>query len=121
MNKGGSPRLNEIRECMAFAIENVVRYGDTDIFPYPIERQIFRAKGDETLDLLLSIKKAFKKSIAQMPLEYEKLLSTVGYNGFRQATQIDPIWNVYLLGLVVFIGSDIESGRIPAEKNIGNL
>jgi hypothetical protein len=118
MKKGNSPRLNGIRECMAFAIENIVRYGDTDIFPYPIERQIFRAKRDETLDLLVSITKAFKKSIAQMPLEYEKLLNTVGYNGFRQATQIDPIWNAYLLGLVVFIGSDIESARIPAKKNI---
>jgi hypothetical protein len=111
------PKLNNIKKCMAFAIENIIRYGDTDIFPYPIERQIFRAKKDETIDLLVSIKRAFKKSLGQMPLEYEKLLNTVGYSGFRQGTQIDPIWNAYLLGLVLFIGDDIEKARISVDKN----
>lgn len=33
---------------MKFALENIIRYGDTDIFPYPIERQIFRDKKEET-------------------------------------------------------------------------
>jgi len=111
-------KLKNIKECMAFAIENIIRYGDTDIFPYPIERQIFRAQKDDIIKLLLTIKKSFKKSIIQMPIEYEKLLNTVGFNGFRQATQIDPIWNAYLLGLVIYIGADIEDARIPVKRNM---
>ena len=111
-------KLTDIKKCMAFAVENTIRYGDTDIFPYPIERQIFRKKKEETIKLLAGIKRSFKKSIGQMPLEYEKLLNTVGYNGFRQGTQIDLIWNAYLLGLVPFIGNDIEKVRLNTDKNI---
>jgi len=112
-------KLNNIKECMDFAIENIIRYGDTDIFPYPIERLIFKDKRDEIIKLLESIYGSFDELIGQMPLEYEKLLNTVGYTGFRQGTQIDPIWNAYLLGLVIYIGNDIEKARIsPANNNV---
>jgi len=40
----------------------------------------------------------------------------VGYNGFRAATQIDPIWNLYLLALLVEVGPEIESARLPVDK-----
>jgi hypothetical protein len=112
-----SLKLNDINKCIAFAIENIIRYGDTDIFPYPIERQIFKDKKDDTIKLLESINGSFEVIIAQMPLEHEKLLNTVGYTGFRQGTQIDPIWNAYLLGLVTFIGNDIEKARISIDNN----
>jgi hypothetical protein len=110
--------LRSIKECMSFALENVIRYGDTDIFPYPIERQIFRDIKDKIIQLLEGINADFDEFISQMPVEHEKLLNSVGYTGFRQGTQIDPIWNVYLLGLVLSIGEDIEKKRIPVEKEI---
>jgi hypothetical protein len=53
-----------------------------------------------------------------MPIEHERLLSVVGYTGFRQGTQIDPLWNAYLLGLVIWIGDDIEHVRIDTDKNV---
>ena len=99
---------------MAFAVENIIRYGDTDIFPYPIERQIFKDKKNEIISMLEDINGSFDELIGKMPLEYEKLLNTVGYSGFRQGTQIDPIWNAYLLGLVTFVGNDIEKARISS-------
>ena len=37
----------------------------------------------------------------------------VGYTSFRWVTQIDPIWNAYLLGLVLSIAPAIEAERIP--------
>jgi len=111
-------KLGSITKCMDFALENIIKYGDTDIFPYPVERQIFRDKKKETVNLLININKSFDDYIGQMPAEYEKLLNAVGYTGFRQGTQIDPIWNAYLLGLVLFIGHDIEKARIPLGKNI---
>lgn len=101
---------------MAFAVENIIRYGDTDIFPYPIERQVIRDKKSECVKLLASIHSSFDDCISQMPLEHEKLLTTVGYTGFRQGTQIDPIWNAYLLGLVIQVGNDIENERIGTDQ-----
>lgn len=103
---------------MDFAVENIIRYGDTDIFPYPIERQIFRDKKDMTTQLLMQMYEDFEGLSSQMPVEHEKLLNAVGYHGFRQGTQIDPIWNAYLLGIVCSIGSDIERARVDKSKNI---
>lgn len=110
-------KLNDIKTCMAFAIENIIRYGDTDIFPYPIERQIFKDKRDDIIKLLECINGSFEELIGQIPIEHEKLLNTVGYTGFRQGTQIDPIWNAYLLGSVAFVGNDIENSRISPDNN----
>ncbi|MEY8212908.1 MAG: RNA-directed DNA polymerase, partial [Colwellia sp.] len=38
--------------------------------------------------------------------------STVGYTGYRWATQIDPYWNVYFLGLVLYLSKKIEESRV---------
>jgi hypothetical protein len=38
-----------------------------------------------------------------------------GYTGFRAATQIDPLWNAYLLDVVIALGPSIEAARIPTE------
>jgi hypothetical protein len=48
----------------------------------------------------------------------EKLLTGVGYVGFRAATQIDAIWNAYLLALVIEIGTEIESARLSPDRGI---
>lgn len=112
------PILTDLKNSISFALENIIKYGDTDIFPYPLERQIFRDKKDKIIDLLNEFKGNFDEIITQMPAEHEKLLNAVGYTGFRQGTQIDPIWNAYLLALVLSIGSDIEKTRISSEKEI---
>lgn len=111
-------KLNDIKKCMLFALENVIRYGDTDIFPYPLERHIFKDKKEDTTNLLNEIYANFENFTTQMPAEHEKLLNAVGYTGFRQGTQIDPIWNVYLLGIVLSIGTDIEKARVAKTKDI---
>ena len=110
--------LKTIDACMQFAIQNVVRFGDTDIFPYPIERQIVRDCEKDVLKLLEVIWKDFEKMPIDMAIEHERLLQAVGYTGFRQGTQIDTTWNIYLLGLVLNIGEDIEKSRIPQEDSI---
>ncbi|WP_183017995.1 RNA-directed DNA polymerase [Delftia sp. UME58] len=47
-----------------------------------------------------------------MPVLTSKELAAVGYSGFRQGTQIDSIWNTYLLSLVIAIGEEIEARRV---------
>ena len=45
-------------------------------------------------------------------------LAVVGYTGFRGVTQIEPVWNAYLLGLVISIGDEIEGQRLPVWDQI---
>lgn len=110
--------LTNLQDSIAFTLENIIKYGDTDIFPYPLERKIFRDKKESVIELLGNFNGDFEDALTQMPAEHEKLLNAVGYTGFRQGTQIDPIWNAYLLALVVSIGSDIEKSRISPDKEI---
>lgn len=101
-----------MRENFRMALINIVRYGDTDIFPFPFERSLFDEKMDETLDLLEYYNNNIEHAISQSPPLTLVKLSQVGYFGFRQATLIEPFWNAYFLGLVISIAESIEQKRI---------
>ena len=107
-----------VQQFFAFALDNVSRYGDTDIFPFPVEKNVFFDKRVSALKVLNTIHKNFDNELLKMPPNHERLLCAVGYAGFRAGTLIDPIWNVYLLGLVLSIGDDIEKARIAKDKEI---
>lgn len=100
------------------ALENITKYGDTDVFPFPIENHIFFDKQADVVTLLDVIEKDFDNYVLQYPPIHEQSLSAVGYNGFRWATQIDPIWNAYFLALVISIGEDIERARVSTDKQV---
>lgn len=100
------------------AIANVTRLGDTDVLPYPIENQIFFDKSDEVVVLLKEIHSDLRRALQETPPVNEGMLTSVGYTGFRWATQIDPLWNAYFLALVISIGEDIERARLAVEKEV---
>ncbi len=100
------------------ALINIIRHGDTDIFPFPFERYLFEQKFEEVLTILDSYHKNIEDEIAQSPPLTIVELSQVGYYGFRQATLIEPFWNAYFLGLVISIAEDIENKRIKEEEKI---
>ncbi|HZH85815.1 MAG TPA: RNA-directed DNA polymerase [Brumimicrobium sp.] len=106
-----------MRDNFKKALANIVRHGDTDIFPFPFERYLFEQKLDETLDILETYHNNIEDAIALSPPLTIVELSQVGYYGFRQATLIEPFWNAYFLGLVISIAEDIESKRIKEEEN----
>lgn len=106
-----------MREYFERAIANIIKHGDTDIFPYPIENLIFYDKKQETIDLLLELNKDFANNLASYPPSNNSALAPVGYTGFRWATRIDPIWNAYFLGLVISIADKIEEARIAKSDN----
>ena len=95
------------------AIENVVQHGDTDIFPYPIENRILYDSKEAIIKYLLEVHSDFQKFITAYPPANYGTLAPVGYTGFRWATQIDPLWNIYFLALVIKIGDKIEAARLP--------
>ena len=107
-----------MKEYFERAVKNVTLHGDTDIFPFPIENLIFFDKRGEVVDLLLNIDDNFSSTLTGYPPSNYSALTPVGYTGFRWATQIDPIWNAYLLGVVLSIAVEIERVRIPKDEEI---
>lgn len=112
----GRPEMT-LEEAMRLAVANVAGYGDTDVFPYPLENHVFHDKSQEVVDQLLAMANDFKTELQERPPLTDNALQAVGYTGFRWATQIDPIWNAYLLGQVIHLGEQIEAARLPREKN----
>jgi len=106
-----------MRENFRKAIKNIVAHGDTDVFPFPFERNLFEDKIEETLNILENIHKNFSAHLISSPPLTIVKASQVGYYGFRRATLIEPFWNAYFLGLVISIAQKIEDIRIPISEN----
>jgi hypothetical protein len=94
------------------AIDNVANWGDTDVFPFPVENHVMHDVPEEVVALLVDIAANFDATLQAIPIAEFSTLAPVGYTGFRWATQIDPFWNAYLLSLVLALGPSIESARI---------
>jgi len=105
-----------MRENFRKALVNIVRHGDTDIFPFPFERYLFDEKMEQTIDILELFHKDLDKAVIESPPLTLVKLSQVGYYGFRQATLIEPFWNAYFLGLVISLAESIEKKRIIEEE-----
>lgn len=110
------PNKTALLNSWKYALNNICTHGDTDIFPFSIENHIFKDKQDESIKLLGDIHDHFEDYLAKYPPQNESTLSAVGYTGFRWATQLDPIWNAYLLGLVISVGELIEHDRIELPR-----
>jgi hypothetical protein len=104
-----------MREFFRKALVNIVKHGDTDIFPFPFERYLFDEKMEEALDILESYHSNLEDALSKSPPLTLVKLSQVGYYGFRQATLIEPFWNAYFLGLVISLAENIEQTRIKEE------
>jgi hypothetical protein len=98
------------------AIANVIKHGDTDIFPFPIENHIFFDKQAECFALLQEIHRDFDGYLSRHPPAHDAALAPVNYTGFRWATQMDPLWNLYFLALVLSIAEEIEAARLPTSS-----
>lgn len=106
-------------EAFKLAARNVAAFGDTDIFPSPIDRYACADEADEVLKALKEIHRTFDQYLASRPPENIDALAPLGYTAFRWATQIDPLWNLYYLALVLLVAEAIEAKRIPeAEQTV---
>lgn len=98
------------------AVENIAELGDTDVFPLPIENHVFFDRTDSAVALLLQLHGTFDEAIADEAPENISTVAMIGHTAFRWVTQIDPIWNAYLLGLVLSLAEEIERVRVPREQ-----
>ena len=101
-----------IDAAIEIALKNIARHGDTDVFPFPLEKLIFHDKFQESKDLLKQIHANFDDFIARYPPDTLETLTQVGYTGFRWTTQIQPFWNAYYLALVITLAEQVEQQRI---------
>lgn len=106
------------RSDFELAVKNIASLGDTDIFPWLLENHILHDSAEPVIDLLTAMSGDFQRVLAQQTPVTESALSPLGYNGFRWATQIDPIWNAYYLGAVLSLAAEIESRRVPVDRQI---
>lgn len=105
-------KKDEFRAAAKVAVQNIIRHGDTDIFPLPFESHAFFDKPDALVDLVCEYDQNFDEYLTRFPPTNTNALTPVSYYGFRWATQLDPIWNAYLLTCVVALASRIEAARI---------
>ncbi|MCV4677137.1 RNA-dependent DNA polymerase, partial [Escherichia coli] len=53
----------------------------------------------------------FENKRIEIPPNIINSFSSIGYYVYRWATEIDPFWNAFFLGLVLKIADDIERNR----------
>ena len=107
------------KEAFRLAVANVATFNDTDVFPSPLDRFPCQDTPDAVVDVLEEVHRTFDQYLANQPPENIDTLAPLGYTAFRWATQIDPLWNVYFLSLVLMIAETIESKRLPvSEKSV---
>ncbi|MEJ8574283.1 RNA-directed DNA polymerase [Microbaculum marinum] len=111
------PNTLNFEEAARIAVQNIVRHGDTDIFPLPFESHAFYDRKDKFVDLVVEYDKHFEEYLARFPPSNVNALTPVSYYGFRWATQLDPIWNAHWLSCVVAISELIEASRIHTSEN----
>lgn len=109
---------SQFRSAAKKAVQNVIKHGDTDIFPFPFENHAFFDKQDDVVDLIVEYDEHFEEYLARFSPLNVSSLTPVSYSGFRWATQIDPIWNIHFLACVLALSTEIEEARMPKAGNI---
>ena len=105
-------KQENMESCFRLALKNIVKYGDTDIFPFPYETRMFDDMEEEMVTSLKDTYDNFDKKRDLAPPLNISSCSTVGYTGYRWATQIDPYWNAFFLGIVLKLSNEIENDRL---------
>ena len=49
------------------ALDNIIKHGDTDIFPFPFERYLFDDENDSSLKILEGYHSNFDDALSQSP------------------------------------------------------
>ena len=107
-----------MRQHIRLALQNVIKHGDTDIFPFPFENHVFFDDTKKIETLLLKYHNHFDEYLSLYPPRHFNSLAPAGYNGFRWVTQLAPIWNAYFLACVLAIAEKVENKRIRKSDEV---
>ncbi|WP_417831403.1 RNA-directed DNA polymerase [Terasakiella sp.] len=98
-------------EVVRWTIRHLVKFGDTDIFPYPLELQFFEEMSDEIAEEISKI-----NLYNYRPLSPLETLAPKSKLGFRIAHQLHPFDALILTSIIVTIGEDLENNRLPINQ-----
>ena len=56
-------RATGLAKCFKFAVSNIARHGDTDVFPFPIENHILFDYPEDFIDILKDVHEDFSSSL----------------------------------------------------------
>lgn len=108
-------KKDEFRASAKIAVQNLIKHGDTDIFPLPFEGHAIYDKQDKFIELICEYDANFDDYLARFPPSNTNALIPVSYYGFRWGTQIDPVWNAHFLSCVIALSKKIEATRVKPD------
>jgi len=100
-------------QSLDWALEHVLNYGDTDIFPEVFEFEAIKHDLQEVRGWIRSVD-ILKWNVRP----YRRCLAPKHRFGFRISTQLDPLDILVFTSLIHEVGAKLESLRIPATENI---
>jgi hypothetical protein len=107
-----------MEEHFRLAVENIGALGDTDVLPLPIDNHILFDEKERVVELLCELHDEFTTALVDEPPQNVSSVAMIGHTAFRWVTQVDPLWNAYLLGLVLSLAEEIEKARVPRRQKV---
>lgn len=99
-------------ESLSWAIDHLNKFGDTDLFPKPLE---FNIIGDNKGDVLSKLKDVDLSSYTfGSARRFVVPKDTISY---RTATQLDPIDSIFLTAIIHEYGQKIEDNRVKTTED----
>src|SRR5690606_39971356 len=81
--------LHDALPILGVSLKNIARHGDTDVFPFPLEKLVFHDRYEDCKALLAEIHAKFDEYIARFPPNTLETLTQVGYTGDRKSTRLN--------------------------------
>ncbi|WP_417739730.1 RNA-directed DNA polymerase [Rosistilla oblonga] len=103
-------------DALKLAIANVANFGDTDVFPFPIENHWFFDRPSEVIEQLQELRSKGEDAFQYLSVFSSTELINTGYLGFRPATQIEPLWNTCFLAAAIQVAEKVETNRQPRDR-----
>lgn len=95
-------------QSIRWSLKHLIKYGDTDLFPKPIEFDSLYEIENDTVNKLKDIDLGnYQYGASRRFIVPKDELS------YRTATQLDPLDNIVLTAIIYEYGNQIESRRIP--------
>src|SRR5215831_11243861 len=93
-------------DSLRWALGSLIKHGDTDLFPKPVELDVLSADIEGAVSRLSEIDLA-----THQPGAARRFIVPKADLSYRQATQLDPLDSVRLTALVWQFGEDVENRR----------
>ncbi|MFA8300202.1 MAG: hypothetical protein ACEPOV_08575 [Hyphomicrobiales bacterium] len=109
-------------KTIELAIDNVLSYGDTDVFPIPIDNIFFPEHRNDVIRIIKELDtkahsfQSLLEYINNNKFESINTYKAVGYSAYRWVTQLNPYINILLLSYAIELANSLEHSRL--NKNL---